>query len=87
MEYFEDCERKKKLVDYLEINKFKVTRAGELVPKESYLIKTGIRNGKPWCDCILEYIKQTDIVFLKELVGLLEKRRKDGKDVIFITFG
>lgn len=70
-------------MDYLEINRFKV----KLVPKESYLIKTGIRNGKPWCDCILECIKQTDIVFLKELIGLLEKRRMDGKDVIFITFG
>ncbi|XP_065932831.1 uncharacterized protein [Magallana gigas] len=81
LKYFKDCASKKKmLLDYLEINRFRVPRTGELVPKESYLIKTGIRNGKPWCDCILECIKQTDIVFLKELVGLLEKRRKDGRE-------
>lgn len=87
LKYFKDCVSKKKLLDYLEINGCKVTSTGELVPKESYIIKTALRNGKPWCDCILECFKNTDFVFLKKLVGRLEKRGKDGKGVIFITFG
>lgn len=78
MKYLKDCRSKNKLLDYLKFKSCKVTSTGELVPKESYLIKTGLRNGKTWCDCILEFIKQTDFVFLKKLVGRLEKRKKDG---------
>ncbi|XP_052721737.1 uncharacterized protein LOC128192798 isoform X3 [Crassostrea angulata] len=86
LKYFKDCVSKKKLLDYLEINGCKVTSTGELVPKESYIIKTALRNGKPWCDCILECFKNTDFVFLKKLVGRLEKRGKDGREGVDLQF-
>nr|XP_034301175.1 uncharacterized protein LOC117681324 isoform X4 [Crassostrea gigas] len=86
LKYFKDCVSKKKLLDYLEINGCKVTSTGELVPNESFIIKTALRNGKPWCDCILECFKKTDFVFLKKLVGRLEKRRKDGRDGVDLQF-
>lgn len=80
MKYFKDCKSKIRLLNYLKFKKCKVTSAGELVPKESYLIKTGIRNGKLGCDCILELIKQRDFGLLQKLVERFEKRRKDGKE-------
>lgn len=77
---FRDFKSKKRLLNYLKFKRCKVTIAGELVPKESYLIKTGMRNGKLGCDCILELTKQRDLRLLQKLVERFEKRRKDGKE-------
>lgn len=62
------------------IKKCKVASTGDLEPKESYLIKTGLRNGKGGCVCILELTEQRDLSLLKKLVERLDKRRKDGKE-------
>uniref|UniRef100_A0A8W8L993 CARD domain-containing protein n=1 Tax=Magallana gigas TaxID=29159 RepID=A0A8W8L993_MAGGI len=76
---FRDCISKKSLLDNL-IKKCKVASTGDLEPKESYLIKTGLRNGKGGCVCILELTEQRDLSLLKKLVERLDKRRKDGKE-------
>lgn len=73
LRFFKDCKTKLILFKYLRLREM---TQWPMLPEEAHLMKTGLRNRQPGCDCILEVIRQMGPRYLDQLFQRLEQRER-----------